>query len=411
MIVTISGLLKYINVEGGEVSLLLIIYFICIILIIYPFVIYPLSLKVISSFVKDQKLIEVENEKLPTVTLIITAYNEEKVIKRKLEEAIKYKYPLDKLDIIVVSDDSTDGTHEIVENFIKNLNEDIYPNVKLLIIKGRRGKTIAQNEAVKEAKGEIVAFSDANSIWNDDALSLLTSNFNDSNLGYICGQLSYINTQSNMTSNAEGLYWNFDLEIRKLESKISSIVGGNGAIYAIRKSLYVELPAMLSHDGFMPTKMIIQGATAKYEPRAIAREKASENADDEFQRKVRMQRGQPWKKYIDIQKFNVFKYGWFSYFYFGHKYLKYLLYILHPLLYVSNLFLIKLNDFFYLSFVGQTIFYILAILGYKMREKKKIKLFYYPYHYCLTIVAQLYSVINTLNGKTKVTWEKSETTR
>jgi cellulose synthase/poly-beta-1,6-N-acetylglucosamine synthase-like glycosyltransferase len=390
--------------------LLMNIYFLSILLIIFPFVIYPLSLKLISLFYKEESLRDISDDELPSVSLIITAYNEEKVIKRKLDEAVRYKYPADKYEIIVASDDSNDSTHSIVENFIDEIGKN-FPSVRLFIVKGRKGKTVVQNQAVKIAKGEIVAFSDANSVWNNNALWLMARRFINPRLGYICGRLQYVNTDKDMTSRAEGLYWNFDLKIRKLESKIGSIVGGNGAIYAIRKSLYVDLPPLFSHDGFMPTKMVVQGATAKYEPEAIAFEKASQNPDDEFQRKIRMQRGQPWKKYTDIEKFNIFKYGWFSYFYFGHKYVKYILYLLHPLLYISNIFLANSHIFFIITLIGQTVFYLMAMIGYLTRNKKRVRLFYYPYHYCLTIVAQIYSIINTLKGNAKATWEKSETTR
>lgn len=388
-----------------------VIYILSIILIVFPFIIYPLSLKIISIFIKQKEKLSICDNDLPTVTLVITAYNEEKVIKRKLEQAINYEYPKGKFDIIVVSDDSTDKTNEIVRNFGENLDKANFPDVKLIVVKGRKGKTIAQNTAVKLVNSKIIAFSDANSVWDKNALKYMMKHFVKSNVGYVCGQLKYINTDDDMTSCAEGLYWNFDLEIRKMESNISSIVGGNGAIYAIKKSAYVDLPPLLSHDGFMPTKMILQNCTAKYEEKAIAFERASENSDDEFQRKVRMQRGQPWKKYTDIEKFNVFKYGWFSYFYFGHKYVKYLLYILHPILFISNFYIRKDSLFLSMSFFVQVIFYILALLGYIFRNKRKIKLIYFPYHYTLTIVAQMYSVINTFKGKSKATWEVSKTTR
>jgi glycosyltransferase involved in cell wall biosynthesis len=381
------------------------------ILIIFPFVIYPLSLKFISLFIHKEKDRNISDDELPVVTLVITAYNEEKVIKRKLEEAECYEYPEGKFDIIVASDDSTDLTNDIVQDFISKRTIGGFPKVNLLLVKGRRGKTVAQNVAVKSAEGEIVAFSDTNSTWDPFALKHMMKHFVNSNVGYVCGQLKYINTDADMTSRAEGMYWNFDLEVRKLESQISSVVGGNGAIYAIKKGLYVELPPLLSHDGFMPTKMVLQGATAKYEEKAIAFEKASESSDDEFNRKVRMQRGQPWKKYTDIQKFNIFKYGWFSYFYFGHKYVKYLLYILHPMLYITNLLIINEGAFFLLSFIAQSLFYLFSLFGYLLRKKRKIKLFYFPYHYSLTIIAQMYSIVNTFKGKSKATWEKSETTR
>lgn len=389
-------------------------YFICIIGLLFPFIIYPLSLKIISLFYKKTKelnLEKIEENKFPTVTLIISAYNEERVIEEKLIQAINYNYPIKKYKIIIASDDSTDNTNTIVEDFIREHQGINCPEIKLLVVKGRKGKTAVQNEAVATTNSEVVAFSDANSDWENNSLRYLVANFIDTNVGYVCGQLQYKNTDDNITSSAEGKYWNFDLALREMESRIGSIVGGNGAIYAIKKQNYINLDPLLSHDGFMPTKMIIQGKTAKYEPKALVYEKASSSSKDEFKRKVRMQRGQPWKKYYDLQKFNFLKYHWFSYFYFGHKYLKYLLYIFHPVLFITNLLLIEINLFYLVIFIIQVVFYLSAIMGYLCKEKVKIKIFYYSYHYTLTIVAQFVSVFNTLSNKNKSAWEKSESTR
>nr|WP_050636207.1 glycosyltransferase [Candidatus Stoquefichus sp. SB1] len=281
----------------------------------------------------------------------------------------------------------------------------------MYIVKGRVGKTIVQNQARKICSGEIIAFSDANSLWKDDSLYWLISRFKDKKIGYISGNLQYINSSIDNTSYAESSYWNFDLKIREMESSISNIVGGNGSIYAIRNEYYIDLPPLLSHDGFMPTKMVINGYNAKSEPMAIAFEKASEDSNDEFQRKIRMQRGQPFKKYYDIKKFNVFKYGWFTYFYIGHKYLKYLLYLFHPVLLIVNYVLLGINIFYDITFYMQLLFYFFALVGYFLRNKETSVLFYLPYHYCLTIVAQVFSIKNTLLGKSKATWEKSKTTR
>lgn len=374
-------------------------------LLIYPLIVYPASLLVLDKLYKDVA-IEVDNDFNPSVSFIVAAYNEEKVIAQKLNNILMLDYPRDQLEIIVASDGSSDNTNELVEEFI-SLNPQY--DMQLLDVQGRRGKTHAQNEAVKISKGELLVFSDSNSIWRIDALRALVNRFLDAKLGYLSGALKYKNGKESITSESESAYWDFDLRLRLIESKVSSTVGGNGAIYAIRKENYVELPDILSHDGFMPTKMVIQGKTAKFEPNAVAFEKAGETSADEFKRKVRMQRGQPWKKYVDIEKFNVFKYGWFSYFYIGHKYLKYQLYILHPLLFLIN-FLLAFSSYFYgVIFLFHTFFYILAFWGWLSGSNAKY--LYVPYYYSMTIFAQGYAVVSTLIGLSKTAWEKAESTR
>lgn len=374
-------------------------------LLVYPLILYPLTLFLLDKIygaAEIQKNLDFK----PELDFVITAYNEEKVIVEKLLNVLKQDYPADKMNIIVASDGSSDNTNQLVIDFSKK-----HPDytIKLLNVEGRRGKTHAQNVAVADGTSDIVVFSDANSMWNMDATSQLVSRFVDEKLGYLSGKLQYVNSAENSASSSESSYWNLDLKLRAIESKVCSTVGGNGAIYAVRRIGYVDLPDILSHDGFFPTKMVLQGLTAKFEPLAIANEKAGDTSRDEFKRKVRMQRGQPWKKYYDPEKFNVFKYGWFSYFYVGHKYLKYQLYFFHLMFLFTNYMIYEISPIYRLMFIGQCLFYLLAILGWLTGSRSKV--LYAPYYYTMTIVAQTVSVYNTLTGKSKSIWEKAESTR
>mgnify|MGYP000888609964 CR=1 FL=1 len=382
-----------------------VLFWMVLLLLLYPLVFYPVSLLILDRFYIDEAY-PVDNCFSPSVSLIIVAYNEEKIIVNKLNNALELDYPKEQLEIIIASDGSVDKTNELVDRYI---DEHKDYNIKLLDVQGRRGKTHTQNTAVKSSSGKIIVFSDSNSIWDVRALRFLINRFKDEKLGYLSGKLLYINSDTNITSESENIYWNLDLKLRLIESKVSSTVGGNGAIYAIRKENYVDLPDLLSHDGFMPTKMVLQGMNAKFEPRAVAYEKAGETSNDEYKRKVRMQRGQPWKKYYDIEKFNIFKYGWFSYFYIGHKYLKYQLYILHIALYFLNVTLSLEFNIYLFILIFHSIFYLLSIIGWVSKSKSKV--FFFPYYYLMTIIAQAHAVIVTLSGKSKSTWLKSESTR
>ena len=382
------------------------LFWISIIGIIYTFIGYPLSLYIISKLFKIKKIEKWDNiEEYPEVTYIIAAYNEEKNIRKKLENTVLLDYPKKKLEIIIASDGSSDKTNNIVEEFIKENNE---LDIKLYEVKNRKGKTNAQNEAIQIAKGEILVFSDANSIWKENSLENLILNFKDKNIDYICGKLEYINSLENITSNAENTYWNFDLWMRKVESNISSITAGNGAIYAIRKDKIELIPAIQCHDGAYPTIRVLKGRRAIYEEKAIAYEKAGENTRDEFKRKIRMGRGILFSKYSKLQKYNPFKTGIFSYFYFCHRYLRYSLYLFHIFIYISNMFLLE-NKFYLYIFILQNLFYLLAILGNFIKIKYKI--LYLPYYYMITVSAQFIAILKSILGLNKPFWEKAESTR
>jgi glycosyltransferase involved in cell wall biosynthesis len=342
----------------------------------------------------------------PSVSIIIPAHNEEQVIRSKLINLTSLNYPNDLLEIIIASDNSTDRTNEIVEQFISEKPEY---NIKLYKVNKRQGKTNAQNEAVKIAEGEILVFSDANAILHEDAIIHLVSSFTSEDIIYVTGRLKYINNLEHVSSDAESSYWEFDLLMREIESDIATVTAGNGALYAIPKKDYVEFSPISSHDSAMPLYAGLNHKRAIYNSKAIAYEKAGENSKDEFNRKVRMFRGILSFLFKDLKKLNVFKYRWFSYFYFCHRTLRYSLFFLHIVCFVVNLILLREGIFYLVFFVLQCLFYFLAstarLLGFNS------KVFYMPFYYCMTLVAQLYGAFNQLTGRSKPFWEKAESTR
>lgn len=209
---------------------------------------------------------------LPSVALIVAAHDEADVIERKLENLRALDYPT--LEVVVVSDASTDGTDELVER----------AGVRL-IRAPRGGKVAAQDLGVAQTQSDLVAFSDANSMWEQNALRLLVRNFADPAVAYVCGRLVY---EAADGSNKEGLYWRYELWLRESESRLSSITGGNGAIYAVRREDYVGGDPRFGHDLGFPYVMVQRGRRAVYEPAAVARERLATNVGDEWGRKVRM---------------------------------------------------------------------------------------------------------------------------
>ena len=211
---------------------------------------------------------------LPTVSVIVTAYNEEDAIERRLENLRALDYPSELLEIVVTSDASTDRTEELAEaagaRVIRN---------------PRGGKVAAQDAAVRTTETDIVAFSDANATWAPDAVRKLVRNFADSRVAYVCGRLRL---EAPDGSNKEGVYWRYELVTRDAESRLGSVTAGNGAIYALRRSDYVEVDPRFGHDLSLPYLMPQRGLRAVYEPEARASERPTPSNETEYRRKVRM---------------------------------------------------------------------------------------------------------------------------
>ncbi len=219
------------------------------------------------------------DEATPTVSVIVAAHDERAVIGRRLENLLALDYPPELVEIVVASDASEDGTDAVVEEVAAR-----EPRVRLLRCP-RGGKVAAQNLAVREAWGEILAFSDANAVWAEDALRQLVRPFADPEVAYVCGRLVL---QQPDGTNREGAYWRLETWLRQQESLTGSITGGNGAIYAVRRGDYVEVDPRFGHDLAFPYLMVQRGRRAVYEPRAVAFEKPSRDVEDEYRRKVRM---------------------------------------------------------------------------------------------------------------------------
>lgn len=379
-----------------------ILYWVCAIGIFYAMIGYPLTLFILDKIIKRKNIKDFT--KRPKVSVIISAYNEEKVIEKKLLNIIKTDYP--DFEVIVANDSSTDRTVEICENFIKT-HPDF--DIKVNSVKNHLGKTNAQDEAVEVAKGEILIFSDANSMFKEDAISELISYFTADDIEYVCGSLIYAKDLDTASVVAENTYWDVELKIRKIESNISTIAAGNGAIYACRKRDYRHYDLVSSHDYEMPLHAGLNKKRALYNEDAIAFEKAGSTTSDEFKRKIRMQRRILTNLFTNLGRLNIFKYGWFSFFHFGHKTLRFLQAFMHIGVFVANAFLLSSSIFYRVSFILQIAFYLLAGLGKVTGSKNK--LLYFPRYYTMMMLAQLLGAKNELTGKSKATWEKAESTR
>lgn len=385
--------------------ILMVLFYISGFIIIWAMIGYPFSLKIIGKIYKDRQL-KKDYSHQPSVTVMVVAHNEEKVIFDKLNNIIELDYPQDKIQFLIASDNSTDRTNEIVKKFIEDHPDK---NIRLYEVKERKGKTNAQNEAQKTVTTDYLVMTDANSILDKKAVKELMAAFTSNDIVYVSGRLIIVNQDVSDVSCAEASYWNSDLVLREIEGRIQTITAGNGALYACRTKDYHHFDPIMCHDSAMPTFYAIQGKRAIANHDAIAYEKAGEVIEDEFRRKVRMNR--IILKYIlpDIRILNIFKYKWFSYFYFGHRTCRYLLWISHLIVLVTNTLLIQVNWLYKIMFAGQALFYLLAL--FKVLTKTKNRYITLIYYYTITIVAQWVGVYKILTGKAKPFWEKAESTR
>jgi cellulose synthase/poly-beta-1,6-N-acetylglucosamine synthase-like glycosyltransferase len=334
----------------------------------------------------------------PDVSVIVAAHDEEDVIRRRVENLLALDYPSDRLEIVVASDGSTDRTDEIVEEVAAQASD-----VRLLRCE-RAGKGAAQNRAVAEVGSEIVAFTDANSRWEPDALRTLVRSFADPEVGYVCGQLRL---ESSDGANREGLYWRYELWQRESESALGSITAGNGAIYAVRRSDYLGWDdPRIGHDFGLPFRLAQRGRRSVYEPAAVAWEKPARDPEDEYERKVRMM-SRSWRPLLDG---SIVRTGdpLYAAELVSHRALRYGSGVLHLVLLGTSVALARSGGIYRAALAGQLGFLGLALAGRKRRPVPGAGIAYY---YVLTSAATVEALARYLQEGSPATWEKAEGTR
>ncbi len=369
----------------------------CLIVSAYVYVGYPLLLSMAGSMFPRRATVAPDDYK-PAVTLVISAYNEEAVILSKLENSMQLRYPSDKLEVIVVSDCSSDGTDEIVEDFPSK-------QVKLLRMKERGGKSVGLNEAVRQAAGEVILFTDANAMFDPGALHAMTRHFADPSVGAVTGQQKYFDAEPGDTTD-EGLYWRYELRIKELESRVGSLVGGDGAILAIRRDLFVPLDPPDLSDFILPLRVVGAGYRNIYEPQAACYEHSADSTDKEFSRKVRIV-NRAWRATLKLgHMLNPLHHGWFALQLISHKLLRWFigLFMIGALL--SNLFVLHQGPIYTYILLAQLAFYLLAAGGMLMEKQGHPAPVWMsaPYYLCLVNFAGLLGVLQNFTGKTYTTW-------
>lgn len=334
----------------------------------------------------------------PQVTVLIAAYNEREVIEATIRNKLGQQYPEDRLEIIVVSDGSTDGTDEIVHAITDS-------RVRLLRQEPRNGKTSALNLAVPYAKGEIIVFSDANSIYACDSIQRLLENFSDSTVGYVTGKMIYADVNGTMIGEGCSAYMKYENMLRSIETHLGSIVGVDGGIDAVRKNLYQPMRADQLPDFVLPLKVIEQGYRVVYEPKAALWESSLKEASDEYRMRVRVSLRAMWALFCMRKLLRFGKDPLFAWQLWSHKVLRYLCFLFLILAFFSNMMLLGKGGQYQLFLCLQVIGYLSAI-GEPVLARKgmSISLLRFGRYFVLINLASAHAFIKFLSGKKQVLW-------
>ena len=365
-----------------------------VLLIVYTYFIYPLVLCILSVILPAKKRYRSE-EYSPTISLVIAAYNEEESIRKKIINSLALEYPKEKMEIVIVSDGSTDRTNEIIGEFASKNR-----NLVLIKLKENKGKANALNKAVRRCNGEIIVFSDATTIYKKDALKKLVPYFSDSQVGLVSGRLDFIDKAG---KTAEGLYWRYETWLRRLESKTDSMVYVSGAIYAIRRKVYRKLPEnTINEDLQIPFQISSRGYRSLYADDAVAYEEVGENTFHEFVRRVRIGAGN-YQALFRVINLNPIK-GVLSFNFFSHKVLRWL--VPFFLIIIAALNIALINERFYLFIlIVQLFFYIFAFVGFLLDLlNKPAYILKIPYFFAAMNLAMLVGFFRFIKGIKKGAW-------
>lgn len=363
--------------------------------ILYPYLIYP-ALIGLAGFIRPH--IVRRRAWTPTVTVLIPAYNEADCIAATITNKLEQDYPSDRLQILVVSDGSTDDTDMIARGFATH-------GVELIRCERREGKAAALNEAMRHATGEIVVFSDANSLFARDAVRRMVENFADPDVGYVTGNLHFNVRGNSATGGGNNAYMSYENLLRMMETRVGSVIGVNGGVDAIRRDLYKDIPRNLITDFVLPLHVISRNRRVVYDERARARETANDELGSEFRMRVRVAlRALQGLMYMR-QLLNPLNYPGTAMRLISHKLLRYLAFVFLPIAFVTNMMLVAEPAYAVLG-GAQVLIYTLAVIGLKPGLSRALhRLTVVPAYFLVTNVAFTIATIKFLLGETMATWQ------
>jgi cellulose synthase/poly-beta-1,6-N-acetylglucosamine synthase-like glycosyltransferase len=363
-------------------------------LLVYTHVGYPLLLLALSRGRRSMAAPPLADEP-PRVTLIVAAHDEEEVIERWISGALVSDYPRDRLEIVVACDGCTDGTPSRARQ----------AGAHRVLELERGGKVAALNAAVAEAGGEVLAFSDANALWEPDALRLLVARLGEPGAGYVCGQVTF--TAPEGTENQEGLYWRYEMAVRGMESALGGITAGNGAINAVRREAFIELAPERGQDISLPFELAKRGWRSVYEPRARATEPMAATIEGEFRRKRRMMAG-AWNAILRTRLLSPRGYSpMYALEIYSHRFLRYATPIVHLVALGTNIALIGSGTIYAVTLAVQLAFIAAALLARVLPWRPLLLARYYA----AVTASSAVGLWDLLRHGVPRTWESVEGTR
>ena len=367
-----------------------ICFWVCIVGIIMPYLIYPAWLYLLSRL----RRVGDPGAALLPVTFVISAYNEAAVIAEKIENTLALDYPKELLQIVVISDESDDGTDEIVSRF---------ECVELIRQSPREGKSAGINASFRDFRGEVIVFSDANAIYDREAVARLVRHFDDAKVGYVVGRQLY-RAGDGAAQASENTYWDFELKLKSWESRLSSVVGGDGAIMAMRRELFSPLRKDDINDFVLPLRIVAAGYHGRFEPQAICYEEAAPSFQGEFRRKVRIVNRSLRAVTRVPNALNPFKVGIFSAQLFCHKVVRWFaVYFMLGALITSGMLAASGSWLYLLLLIMQCGGYVVALVA-RWTPVGRFKPAMLLYYFCMANIAGGLGVLNFMMGRKFITW-------
>jgi cellulose synthase/poly-beta-1,6-N-acetylglucosamine synthase-like glycosyltransferase len=369
----------------------------CVALLLYVYFGYPIVLRVLGA----RRAALRTGQDLPSVTLYIPAFNEARVIGEKVKNALSLEYPQDLLQIVVVSDGSTDGTVEIAQKVGGS-------RVRVWQSPGRMGKSALINRYLPRCSGEVIVFTDANAMYTPDSLLNLARHFADPKVGLVAGNLKYVD-QFTAVAKGEGLYFRYESLLKRLESRLGSVVAATGSIYAVRRRLVRDFAPDVANDLAHPIQVAADGFKLVFEPQAVALERATASADEEFRRKARIvTRGMTaFSRYR--REYKMLR-GLWGFCFISHKLLRWFGWAYALGIFVASAALVTEGVFYQVLLGGQIVFYGLALAGWAAGHKRH-KALAVPFYFTMINLAALSGALRFVSGTRQAIWDSAATTR
>lgn len=388
---------------------LTVIFWFGLAVLFYAYVGYGLVVRLLIQLKKKGRaapLPEQAADLLPEVTFVVCAYNEANWIGHKIANSLLVDYPRDRVRFVFVTDGSNDATPELVSQY------PYPPDVRweLLHQPERQGKIAAFQRAMRFISSSLVVSTDANTLVNSEALRRLVQHFTDPQVGAVAGEkrISW-GEKDDASSAGEGIYWRYESTLKRWDAQLWTVVGAAGELFAFRREVYEDVPTDTIVEDFYLTMRIAQkGYRVQYEPGAYALETSSASVREELKRKVRIAAGS-WQAVVRLAPLlNIFRYGTLSFQYVSHRVLRWTLApALLPVLLATNVYLARDNDFYAGVLLLQLLFYVAALAGYLLEQRKvRFKALFVPYYFCVMNYAQYAGFLRYIRGKQSVLWER-----